>query len=165
MKRFEDVPNRREPWSLYLQTQLWNHCEKEPLDSFAQSVKNFYGNSCYSRNCCVEVFQKGTNHIGTVQMKDRGDPYAFCIGYIVFFRQNGRTVVPHHLAVRDRSHVHFIKKCYRWQKNGNHGKKKTCSEHRPPVFVSSQRLVGYSQNISPPRRPNRNRPTPGHLQV
>ena len=40
-------------------------------------------------------------------MNNRGDPYAFCIGDIVFFRQNGKTVVPHKLAVRDRSRVHL----------------------------------------------------------
>ena len=85
MKRFEDITNRQEPWSLYLQTQLWNHCEKEPLDSFARNVKNFYGEGCYSRNRCIEVFQKGTNHKGAVQMNIKGDPYAFYIGDIVFF--------------------------------------------------------------------------------
>ena len=58
MKIFEDILNRQEPWSLYLQTQLWNHCEKELLDSFARSVKNFYGDGCYSGNRHKEGFLK-----------------------------------------------------------------------------------------------------------
>ena len=71
-------------------------------------------------------------------MNDRDDLYACCIRDIVFFQQNGRTVVPHHLAVRDRSRVHFTKKCYCVQKNGKNGQKKqTCLEHRLPALVSS----------------------------
>ena len=54
-------------------------------------------------------------------MNNKGDPYAFCIEDIVFFWKNGRTIVPHKIAVKDRSHVYFTKKCCRWQKNGEHG--------------------------------------------
>ena len=54
-------------------------------------------------------------------MNDKGDLYAFYIKDIVFFQQNGRTIFPHKLAVRDRSRVYFTKKCYRRQKNGKLG--------------------------------------------
>ena len=130
MKRFEDIPNRREPWSLYLQTQLSNHCEKEPKDSFARSVKNFYGDGCYSGNRRIEVFQKGTNRQGAVQLNIRKDPYAFCIGDIEFFSSNGRTVIPHQIAVRNRHKVHYTEKCYRVQKNGQNGEKKKLARNK-----------------------------------
>ena len=124
MKRLEDIPNWREPWSLYLQTQLSNHCKKEPPDSFARSVKNFYRNSCYSGNRRIEVFQEGTNRQGKVQMNNRGDPCAFCIGDIEFLSSNSRTVVPHHIVVRNRSRIHYTQKCYCIQKNNKNSQKK-----------------------------------------
>ena len=123
MKRFEDIPNRREPWTLYLQTKLWDDCKHKPQDSLAQSIKNFYGNGLYSRNRRVEWGQKGSNRAGPIQRNKRGEPYAFLLHNVVFFRQNGRTPTPHNIAVRNRSLVHFTKKFYRMQKNGYNGGK------------------------------------------
>ena len=54
----------------------------------------------------------------------RKDPYAFCLGNVVFYHSNGRTIIPHELAVQDRSLVFFIEKCYRMQKNEQNGEKR-----------------------------------------
>ena len=130
MKRFEDIPNRREPWTLYLQTKLWDDCKNEPRDSFARSVKNFYGDGLYSGNRRVEWGQKGSNRAGPIQENKKGDPYAFCLLDIVFFRQNGRTTIPHDIAVRNRHLVHFTEKCYRMQKNGYNGEKRKLARNK-----------------------------------
>ena len=50
-------------------------------------------------------------------MNIKNDPYAFCIQDIEFFCSNGRTVIPHQIAVRNRRNIHFTEKCYRVQKN------------------------------------------------
>ena len=71
-------------------------------------------------------------------MNIRNDPYAFCIGDIEFFSSNGRTVIPHQIAVKNRHRVHYTEKRYRVQKNGMNGEKKklarnTAHPHLCPV--------------------------------
>ena len=131
MELYEDVPNQRKPWTLQLQTQLEKLCEDKPQDSLVLATRNFFSNGIIAGDRRCESGQPGFNRDPeTPQLNNRGDPYAFMKGDIIFFAANWRQVIPQARAIKHPKSDFFVKKRYRVQKNGDNGAKKLHARNR-----------------------------------
>jgi hypothetical protein len=130
MKRFEKQPNRREPWTLQLQSRLFRETDDKPADSLAKAGCQWY--------CCV--FPAGCRRIKWWQpyanrdpskapdQNDWKDTYAFCVDDVQFlgigqFRLTTPRTISH------RKEVYYVELTFRMQKNGKHGEVKRYSRN------------------------------------
>ena len=161
MKRFEDMPKRREPWTLQLQSRLDKICEDETPDSLNPCLRNIYGNGLVSGDRRVEILQPSFNRAPEKpQLNNRGEPYAFMKNDIIFFASNRRTVIPHAKAIKSPRSVFYVQKRYHVQKNGDNGATKLHARntkhpnlcnvtHWLTIVDRFIRLVGESVNDRP----------------
>ena len=161
MKRFEDMPKRREPWTLQLQSRLDKICEDETPDSLIPCLRNIYGNGLVSGDRRVEILQPSFNRAPEKpQLNNRDEPYAFMKNDIIFFAANRRSVIPHAKAIKYPTLVFYVQKRYRIQKNGDNGAEKLHARNRKHPHLCNVthwlaivdrfiRLVGESVNDRP----------------
>jgi hypothetical protein len=119
MKRFEKQPNRREPWTLQLQSRLFRETDDKPADSLAKAGCQWY--------CCV--FSAGCRRIEWCQPYANRDPskardqnyrkdtYAFCVDDAQFL-VIGQFRLTTPCAISHREEVYYVELTFRMQKNG-----------------------------------------------
>jgi hypothetical protein len=161
MKRFEKQPNRREPWTLQLQSRLVKETEDEPADSLAKSGCQWF----------IVVFPAGCRRIEWCQPYASRDPskvpdlnaakdtYAFCVDDIQFLgASHSRISKPH--AIDHRQEVRYVELTFRMQKNGINGEVKRYArnrttpsldavEHWIVIIERFHRLVGLEEKQRP----------------
>ena len=120
LKQYKDVPNQREPWTLQLQTWLEKLCEDEQLDGLVSATRNFFGNGIIAGDRRCKWGQPGFNYnLETPQLNNRGTPYAFMIGNIIFLGPDRSIINPQTSAIQHPQIVFFVDKTYQLQKNGD----------------------------------------------
>jgi hypothetical protein len=161
MKRFEKQPNRREPWTLQLQSRLLRETDDEPADSLAKAGCQWY--------CCI--FPAGCRRIEWCQPYANRDPskapdlnarketYAFCVDDVQFLGI-GQFHLTTQRAISHREEVYYVELTFRMQKNGKHGEVKRYSRNtRTPsldavanwivILERFDRLVGLDNKQRP----------------
>jgi hypothetical protein len=121
VKRWENMPNRREPLTIDMISFQQLQCHDNAPHSEDAAMYDWEVFGIYAGNRLTEWAQRdGTDIVVNID----GTPKAFTIGDLEFFGENRRRMSLG-VALRQPYLVHTIDVTWRFQKNGNNGEKKT----------------------------------------
>jgi hypothetical protein len=158
LKRWEDVPKRREPYSLAMQFALMAQTKDVNPLGLLPALADWFGVMLQAGGRRSEWAQdRGRSRLTSFELNHRGDPMAFCLGDIEFLSSE-RHPISHQAALASPSQVSLVRLCWRTQKNGQHGDHRLYSRnvHNPSLdmvafwlsilhrFIS---LVGFRSHL------------------
>jgi hypothetical protein len=165
LKRWENVPDRREPFTIemldYLTALLQDNPDLYDQDSFLAVMVDYAGAGLYDGFRLSEWAQPNAHAtVNNPQLNFRGDPMAFCLGDVRFLSDD-KISIPHLRIIKldPRSPVvgrDFVR--YRTQKNGENGEERQHTRNpntSAPCHITSMmrvvqrfdRLVGLRHNV------------------
>jgi hypothetical protein len=121
VKRWENMPNRREPLTVDMVVYQKLQCREDEPHSESAAMYDWEVFGLYSGNRLTEWAQKDG---ASITLNIDGTPKAFLIGDLQFRGENRRNMSLSD-ALRRPYLVHTIDVTWRFQKNGNNGEKKT----------------------------------------
>ena len=129
VKRWELVPNRREPLTVDMYMWLHDHINAPASvhgpDSRYRAVTNWFGKGLYEGYRLTEWAQSvGHRDLNNPVLDIFGDPRAFMLGDLSF-RSLARTRLELRAAHHDPTNVGEVTITYRTQKNGSNGEKRS----------------------------------------
>jgi hypothetical protein len=129
LRRWELMPNRREPYTIAMQRRLIARAAPHPLDGRLQALKNWFSVMLQAGGRLGEWAQKrGDHHISKAATDFKGNPRAFSLDDVEFLGR-GKIRLTFAEALSDRSRVKYVRLRWRTQKNGNNGEQKTFSRN------------------------------------
>ncbi|KAG7345240.1 hypothetical protein IV203_032771 [Nitzschia inconspicua] len=138
LRRWENIPDRREPYTVAMQLLFCSKATSSDPNSKVSALCDWFsvilqagGRRCeWAQPSHISDFQR------TPEQNVRGDPAAFCIDDITFFRPGKRSLRLDD-ALADPNLPAIVAVCFRVQKNGAHGKTKlfTQNTHDPSLCV------------------------------
>ena len=160
MKTWEQLPKRREPFTIDMLMELVDLAEVSDPDGLLAAIKNHFTCGMYSGNRTCEWAQtdKGRSRLGKHRLNKKGNPYAYNLKRISFRTVNG-SPYPLERIVSDPSTIPgLVIVVFDWQKNGDHGEEKKFARNddKPHLcFVRNQmaiiqrfvRLVGWNYDL------------------
>ena len=163
VSKFEKVPNRREAYTLAMQKELHNQTlelSKKKPDSKRVALFQWFGVALQGGNRRSEWCQLAQHkNIVSFELSPINQARAFTLGDVQFLTAH-KQPIPMSTAIRQRHKVHHVILTYRWQKNMQHGEKKTYArntknracdsvEHLLNICDRYIRLCGPSQTDRP----------------
>jgi hypothetical protein len=125
LQRWENVPNRREPYTPAMQLELLRRSLHDDILSLRAALADWFGVNLTAGCRLTEWAQEdGHAHLYDPILNARGDPYAFCYDDVEFLGA-GRRRLSTRLALARPYLIHAVRLTFRMQKNGQHGEKKT----------------------------------------
>ncbi|KAG7347847.1 hypothetical protein IV203_016552 [Nitzschia inconspicua] len=157
-KRWEDVPDRREGWTVVLQLALMKKCSHLPFRGKHQAITDWFVVALHGGFRRAEWAQDlGHTKLNQPERNVRNNPAAFCLDDVQFKCNNGRPLL--HLSVL-QSPESAISVTVRWrmQKNSDHGEKKLftrndednrlcCVHHCIRIIRRFVDMQGFTSNI------------------
>ncbi|KAG7365319.1 hypothetical protein IV203_038522 [Nitzschia inconspicua] len=138
LRRWENIPDRREPYTVAMQLLFCSKATSSDPNSKVSALCDWFsvmlqagGRRCeWAQPSHISDFQR------TPEQNVRGDPAAFCIDDITFFRPGKRSLRLDD-ALADPNLPAMVAVCFRVQKNGAHGETKlfTQNTHDPSLCV------------------------------
>ena len=128
-QKWETLPNRSEP----LTTQMADFCRQQaqtlPSTHLVAALADWFEAGLVTGFRISEYGQPKAS--ATFQQAPNGEPLALTLEDLEFFTASG-TLLPHYGALH---HTAFVRVCWRYQKNGDNGERKTFARslHRCPV--------------------------------
>jgi hypothetical protein len=132
-ERWEKVPDRQEPFTLEMLTELANECDAEKLvpSSLKRALLDFFEVGLFAGTRKSEWAQDtGHSALGSQKRDIFNDTRAFCIRDVSFITFQGKRLTG---AAVLSVPVHTVQKCFltfRTQKNGDHGEKRLFTQRR-----------------------------------
>ena len=128
VERYEKVPNRQEAYTLAMQKALHlrttDLADKQP-DCLVVTLFQWFGVALQGGNRRCEWCQPPSHaDVSTFELSPTGEARAFTLADIEFFTSRKRAL-PLVDALRHPEMAHHVRVTYRWQKNSDHGQKKT----------------------------------------
>ncbi|KAG7339748.1 hypothetical protein IV203_025427 [Nitzschia inconspicua] len=158
LKRWEDIPDRREPWTVALQLLFQTNAADADWSSKEAVLSDWFGVMQLAGGRRGEWAQdRGRGLITNPDLNARGDPAAFCLQDINFFALGKKKLtVAQALATPKAVETVLLK--WRMQKNGDHGEEKQFSrnEDNPKLCVILKwinivrrfvKFFGYKHNV------------------
>jgi hypothetical protein len=129
LRRWEVMPNRREPYTLAMQRRLIVRAGPHSIGGRLHALKNWFSVMLQAGGRLGEWAQRRGDHLLTRAAKDfKGNPRAFSLDDVEFLGR-GKVRLTLADALRDRSRVKYARIRWRTQKNGNNGEQKTFSRN------------------------------------
>jgi hypothetical protein len=126
-KWWEDVPDRREGWTVGLQLALMARHEGTPFLGKHQAIIDWFVVALHGSFCRVEWAQdRGHSHINMEERNARNNLAAFCLDDIQFKDANSQPLT-HSAVLSNPVLARSLTVRWRMQKNGDHGEKKLCT--------------------------------------
>lgn len=158
VERWEDVPNKRNPYLPEMHCCLSNLTSSDNPTSLRRSLFRWFGVGISGGFRISEWAQPDTNpHLLSPKLNDRGDPYAFLPSDVVFYSPQGR-ILSHQQAII--LPVHMLGKFslrHRTQKNNQNGEKRVYTRGSDPRFcavTNMQHIIGQYYKLVGPQSPN-----------
>jgi hypothetical protein len=156
--RWEDVPDRREGWTVGLQLALMARHEGTPFLGKYQAIIDWFVVALHGGFRCAEWAQdRGHSRINMAERNARNDPAAFCLDDIQFKGANGWPLT-HSAVLSNPALAPCLTVHWRMQKNGDHGEKKLftrndedsrlcCVHHWIRILQRFVEMHGFARNI------------------
>jgi len=147
VNKFEKIPDRVEPYTLAMQKALHSRINPTHLpfrDSRQTALFQWFGVALQGGNRRCEWCQLPKHRkLSTFELAPTGESRAFTLSDISFLSARMRAINLT-TALRDRDSVQFAVVTYRWQKNGDHGERKTYTRNLSNTACDS---VGHLLSI------------------
>ncbi|KAG7354495.1 hypothetical protein IV203_003851 [Nitzschia inconspicua] len=157
-KRWEDVPDRREGWTVGLQLALMKKYSHFPFRGKHQTITDWFVVALHGGFRRAEWAQdRSHTKLNQPERNVRNDPAAFCLDDVQFKGDNGRPLL-HSSVLQSPESAIFVTVRWRMQKNGDHGKKKLftrndednrlcCVHHWIRIIRRFVDMQGFTSNI------------------
>jgi hypothetical protein len=157
-KWWEDVPDRREGWTVGLQLALMARYEGTPFLGKHQAIIDWFVVALHGGFRRAEWAQdRGHSRINMAERNARNDPAAFCLDDIQFQGANGEPL-PHSAVLSNPALARSLTVHWRMQKNGDHGEKNLftrndedsrlcCVHHWIRILQRFVEMHSYARNI------------------
>jgi hypothetical protein len=134
LKRFEDIPNRREPYTLAMQKALVTEAACVDPDSMLAAMAEWFGTMLQAGGRRSEWAQERHHHNTKrkPQLNIRGEPAAFCLRDVEFLAA-GKKKLELAAALANPHTVEHVELTFRTQKNNENGEKKVFSRNHKSV--------------------------------
>jgi len=139
VKRFEEMPRRREPYCTAMHRRLVEKSKFYHADSSDGCWQNWFGVGLQAGNRGYEWCQAiGKGQIGQEELNPKGEKMASTCDDITFMGK-GKRRMSWDTALDNTESVMYVKVRYRWQKNKEHGFCKTQSRNEERTWLCSVR--------------------------
>lgn len=123
--KFETIPDKREPYTLAMQHALSKKITNPRNDDILTVLYQWFAVCLQGGNRQAEWCQsRKSKNLTIYDLNPKNESQAFTPNDIQFLGSR-KDLIPIAEALTDRVRVHHVRICYRWQKNNNHGEKKT----------------------------------------
>ena len=150
VKRYEDMKNRREPFTLGMLHLLLSKVYFFSDDSSKAALADWFTIGLHGGYRRAEWCQeKGNEEVGQEEKspKDDSQPLAFTLSDLTFLGKNKRKLNLQ-AAMRHPASIMQIKVRHKWQKNGEHGQKKVMNRNKKkPKICPVEALIRIVQRF------------------